>query len=159
LTVIPATVAFERSPVALVLSVLPSARAVTVPTVTSPPKSETELIWLEADAVAFVPTSVDAEAVIEPVVMIEPSLGYAKLPAKPTLSEGAETEVEEAPACAGTTTLIPYALAVAPARTTCTVAPAGPTASSSTTANEEASETRMAYRWIMRNRARRTAAR
>ena len=44
---------------------------------------------------------------IDPVVTIEPSLGYAKLPAKPTLSDGAETDVDDAPAWPGITTLMP----------------------------------------------------
>jgi hypothetical protein len=152
-TVKPLTVAPERSPVADWPLVRPSERLVTVPIVTSPPKSDTELTWLDADALAFVPTSVEAEAVSDPVVTIDPSLGYEKPPANPTLFGGAETDVDDPPACPGTTTLIAYALAVAPASEACRVAPAGPTTSRSTAARERANESRMGNRWIMRKAA------
>jgi hypothetical protein len=79
------------------------ARAVTFAIDTSPPNSVTELTELEAVERAFAPTSVEADAEIEPVVMIEPSLGYANPDVKPTALGGAETDVELPPG----TTLTP----------------------------------------------------
>jgi hypothetical protein len=75
--------------------------------VISPPKTESVLTVLEAAARAFAFTPVEAEAVSDPVVRIVPSLGYANPDAKPTVSFGAETEVEIAPSWPGMTILIP----------------------------------------------------
>jgi hypothetical protein len=87
------------------------AFAATEEAVTSPPKSETELIVAEALAVALEPAEADAEPEIEPVLA---ALPYEKPPAKPTVSGGAETETAEPPAWPGTNTLIPNAFAEAP---------------------------------------------
>jgi hypothetical protein len=102
-----------RSPLAFRPLVIPLARAVIPEAVTSPPRRERELIWLDAVDVAFVEADAEADAESEPVVTIEPSLGYANPPAEPTLSGGAEANVDEPPACPGTMTLIPYAFALA----------------------------------------------
>jgi hypothetical protein len=103
LTVRPETEEPLRLPDAAWPLVDPAAWAVTFDAVTSPLKSENELTELEAVERAFAPTSVEADAEMEPVVTIEPSLGYANPEVNPTAFGGADTAVELAPG----TTLTP----------------------------------------------------
>ena len=56
----------------------PRAAPLTVVAVISPPKRLSDCTWLVAAATPAVPESLEAEALIEPVLTTEPSAGYAK---------------------------------------------------------------------------------
>src|SRR5262245_48194813 len=74
------------------------ALALTLPTVTSPPKIEIDEISADALEVAAEPRVAKAPYVTEPALTTEPSPGYANEPPTPAESGGAETEGVEPPA-------------------------------------------------------------
>jgi hypothetical protein len=80
------------------------ALAVTVLTVTSPPKIEIDDTSAEALEVAEEPGVAKAPEVTEPARKTDPSAGYANEPPTPTASGGAETLAAEPPLCPGTAT-------------------------------------------------------
>src|ERR671922_451907 len=103
------------------------AFATTLPTVTSPLKSESEETSADALEVADVPGVANAPEVTEPARTTEPSAGYAKLPPTPTASGGAETDAADPPPWPGTATWIANARADGAAAVCHWEAPAAPT--------------------------------
>ncbi len=96
-TTMPLIAEPEKSAVASRLVADARVRAVTLPTVTSPPNNVIELTSAEALAVADEPGAAKAPDVTDPAETTEPSAGNAKLPPTPTASGGAETEAAELP--------------------------------------------------------------
>src|SRR6185312_7953332 len=122
----PEIVAPEKSPLAERPRVEPRAAPLTTDAVTSPPKRLSDCTWLVAVAVPAVPESLATEALIEPVVTTEPSLGYAKLEPNAAWYGGDEIEPASEPDWPGTTTRIATARADAPAVEPAPPAPPAP---------------------------------
>src|SRR3954451_13963493 len=125
-TVSPETLAPEKSPLAVRPRVEPRAAPLTVAAVISPPNRLSDCTWLVAEATPLLPESLEAEALIEPVVRTEPSPGYAKLEPKAAWWGGDEIDPASAPRWPGTTTRIATARADAPAVEPAPPAPPAP---------------------------------
>src|SRR5207247_6878894 len=93
----------------------PDGEAETADALISPPKIETDATSAAAFAAAFCMIAVDADALVAPVVITEPSPGYEKPEVSDGLATGGATTVAVPPPSApGTTTRTAHAWADAP---------------------------------------------